>query len=647
MPPAAHDPEPRLPDWEAFYRDYRRPGYVPGFEITSKLGGGAFGLVFRARRLSIGKDYAIKFLRVEDSEVQKAVLAELEQVRLFAQIDHPNLVAIEDRGEVDGIPYLVMAFAGTQTLRDRLTGRPPASAAAKEELLRWFAQACRGLLALHERSLVHFDVKPANVFLKGPVARLGDYGLSRLVTQSRGSLSMGRGTPYYMAPELLQRRGDHRSDIYSAGVVLYEILCGVVPFRGDSEWEVLKQHETAAPAMPAHLLPREAELLRRCLQKDPAVRLQSVHDLLAALGAPAGAGAAPLPGAPPSPPLSAAPRSGPPPLPGAPEAGAAGRRATREAWEQASEAAQQAAAQAGRLARQAVAEAQRAVRTVVERSRSYPLRRHRALKRLGRLRAGEDRKSVLEVARAIAGGAAAPPRRRHRRGAAALAVGLVGLVLALLLLSTRPTWIGSSSLGSAAQPAAGGPLFAVVRVPPAFAGAVSTAEPAWAARAWVDPGGAREALLLHLERLRRTAPLSPAARSSTAELPSFAPARRGDAWWGGLMQRVESLLLARGYDREIAQGLIDDAPRSLIVLADRLDAIDWRQRGAWTAARRLQQVLVEATGCRDIELHGDERTSADELVAANRHLGTLWRWFINEFAHTPRAWLAFRSLVGS
>jgi hypothetical protein len=306
------------PDWEAFYRDYRRPGYVPGFEITSKLGGGAFGLVFRARRLSIGKDYAIKFLRVEDSEVQKAVLAELEQVRLFAQIDHPNLVAIEDRGEVDGIPYLVMAFAGTQTLRDRLTGRPPASAAAKEELLRWFAQACRGLLALHERSLVHFDVKPANVFLKGPVARLGDYGLSRLVTQSRGSLSMGRGTPYYMAPELLQRRGDHRSDIYSAGVVLYEILCGVVPFRGDSEWEVLKQHETAAPAMPAHLLPREAELLRRCLQKDPAVRLQSVHDLLAALGAPAGAGAAPLPGAPPSPPLSAAPRSGPPPLPGAP-----------------------------------------------------------------------------------------------------------------------------------------------------------------------------------------------------------------------------------------------------------------------------------------------------------------------------------------
>jgi len=89
-------------DWEAFYRDYRKPGYVAGFEITSKLGGGMFGLVFRARKQSIGKDYAIKFLQVDDTEVRRAVLAELEQVQYFAQIDHPNLVSIEDRGEVDG-----------------------------------------------------------------------------------------------------------------------------------------------------------------------------------------------------------------------------------------------------------------------------------------------------------------------------------------------------------------------------------------------------------------------------------------------------------------------------------------------------------------------------------------------------------------
>ena len=278
-------PTERPADWEAFYRDYRKPGYVSGFEITTKLGGGMFGLVFRARKQSIGKDYAIKFLQVDDGEVRRAVLAELEQVKYFAQVDHPNLVSIEDRGEVDGIPYLVMAFAGSETLRDRIpaSGNPPAPA-ERDELLRFFLQCCRGLAALHERSLVHFDVKPANVFLKGAVARLGDYGLSKLVTHSRGSLSMGRGTPYYMAPEMLQRRGDHRSDVYSLGVMLYEILCGRVPFQGDSEWEVLRKHETEAPALPAHLSGLERAVLLRCLQKDPAARYQSVHDLIAAFG---------------------------------------------------------------------------------------------------------------------------------------------------------------------------------------------------------------------------------------------------------------------------------------------------------------------------------------------------------------------------
>jgi hypothetical protein len=279
--------EPAAPhaDWEAFYRDYRKPGYVSGFEITSKLGGGAFGLVFRAKRTSIGKDYAIKFLHVEDAAVRQAVRNELEQVQLFAQIDHPNLVSIEDRGEVDGIPYLVMAFAGSETLRDKLPGRVP-SASEKDELLRWFLQACRGLQALHDRSLVHFDVKPANVFVKGSVARLGDYGLSKLVTHSRGSLSMGRGTPYYMAPELLQRRGDHRSDIYSLGVLLYELLCGAVPFRGDSEWEVLKAHESREPEWPGHLLPHERAILQRCLAKDPAQRCQNVHEVISAFAQP-------------------------------------------------------------------------------------------------------------------------------------------------------------------------------------------------------------------------------------------------------------------------------------------------------------------------------------------------------------------------
>ncbi|MEM7202860.1 MAG: serine/threonine-protein kinase [Planctomycetota bacterium] len=294
-------------DWESFYRNYRKPGYLPGFELLEKLGSGMFGLVFKARKQSIGRDYAVKFLKVDDPSVRDAVLAELESLHWFAQVDHPNLVSIEDRGEVSGIPYIVMAFAGRETLQDRLT----AAEANPDELLHLFAQACRGVEALHSRSLVHFDLKPANVFLKGAVARVGDYGLSRLVAHSRNSLSMGRGTPFYMAPEMLQRRGDARSDVYSLGVMLYEILLGDVPFRGDSEWEVLRKHETEAPSIPKTLPTTWRELLSRCLAKQPEERFANAGALVTALQV--DPTAAPPPAAPP--PKRPEPEPEPPPPP--------------------------------------------------------------------------------------------------------------------------------------------------------------------------------------------------------------------------------------------------------------------------------------------------------------------------------------------
>ena len=278
-------PAPRV-DWEAFYRSYRKPGYLPGFEIVNKLGGGMFGLVFKARKESIGKDYAIKFLKVDDDTVRDAVMREIDNVSFFAQIDHPNLVSIEDKGTVDGIPYLVMSYAGEDTLQKRLAG----GGMTREQALDVFVQAARGVQALHDHSLVHFDLKPANIFLKGDVARVGDYGLSKLVTASRNSLSFGRGTPYYMAPEMLQRRGDARSDIYSLGILLYECLFGDVPFRGDSEWEVLKKHEVATPEFPPHASAQDRAIVLRCLQKRPEDRFASVADLLRALQAPVALG---------------------------------------------------------------------------------------------------------------------------------------------------------------------------------------------------------------------------------------------------------------------------------------------------------------------------------------------------------------------
>jgi tRNA A-37 threonylcarbamoyl transferase component Bud32 len=273
-------------DWESFYANYRKPGYVPGFEIVNKLGGGVFGMVFKARKESIGKDYAIKFLKVDDEVVRDAVVRELTTVRFFAQIDHPNLVSIEDKGEVDGIPFIIMSYAGEETLRKRLAGGP----LSREDALRIFIQVARGVQALHERSLVHFDLKPANVFLRGEIARVGDYGLSKLITESRNSLSFGRGTPYYMAPEMLQRRGDARSDVYSLGVLLYECLTGDVPFKGDSEWEVLRKHESELPRYPSEIAETDRRLIDRCLAKNPDDRFQNGAELLRALHAPAALG---------------------------------------------------------------------------------------------------------------------------------------------------------------------------------------------------------------------------------------------------------------------------------------------------------------------------------------------------------------------
>ncbi|MFY9343141.1 MAG: serine/threonine-protein kinase [Planctomycetota bacterium] len=289
MEASRSEPAPTTPvrvDWEAFYRSYKKPGYLPGFEIVNKLGGGMFGLVFKARKESIGKDYAIKFLKVDDDMVRDAVMREIDNVGFFAQIDHPNLVSIEDKGTVDGIPYLVMSYAGEQTLQKRLQ----AGDLSRDEALRIFVQAARGVQALHDHSLVHFDLKPANIFLKGDVARVGDYGLSKLVSASRNSLSFSRGTPYYMAPEMLQRRGDARSDVYSLGILLFECLYGDVPFKGDSEWEVLKKHEVTPPEFPPHAEPHDRAVIARCLAKKPEDRFASVTELLRALHAPAALG---------------------------------------------------------------------------------------------------------------------------------------------------------------------------------------------------------------------------------------------------------------------------------------------------------------------------------------------------------------------
>jgi len=322
-------------DWEAFYARFRAPDFIPGYEIQNRLGGGAFGEVYKARKHSIGKAYAIKFLKVDDEAARSAVERELDQVRHFAAIDHPNLVTIEDLGLVMGVPYLVMGYAGEETLARALRSRR----LSREQALAYFVQACRGVQALHERRLVHFDLKPSNIFLKGDVARVGDYGLSKMMVDGRQTLSFGRGTPQYMAPEMIKNRADERADIYSLGVILYESLSGRLPFESDIPGVLPQREGDAPPKFPADFPAALCAPIERCLRIEPAQRFQSVGALVSELEGSANAAGMRLPAAPPAGPGALAtplPLS-PPPLPitptpaGATEARSAAAELTRGA----------------------------------------------------------------------------------------------------------------------------------------------------------------------------------------------------------------------------------------------------------------------------------------------------------------------------
>ncbi|MFT5287799.1 MAG: serine/threonine protein kinase [Planctomycetota bacterium] len=262
-------------DWEQFYSHLRTPDFLPGYEIQNRLGSGAFGEVYKATKVSISKMYAVKFLKVADGAV---VNRELEQVSLFAAIDHPHLVSVEDVGVVEGVPYVIMGYAGEDTLSLRMRR----GELKRESMLRIFVQVCRGVLALHDRRLAHFDLKPSNVFLKGDIARVGDYGLSKLIADGKQTLSFGRGSPSYMAPEMLRNRADHRADIYSLGVILYELMEGKLPF--DMNGEMFVREEDVPPDFSADFPKALQTVVTRATRFRAEDRYTSVQDLLGAMG---------------------------------------------------------------------------------------------------------------------------------------------------------------------------------------------------------------------------------------------------------------------------------------------------------------------------------------------------------------------------
>lgn len=244
---------------------------LAGYTIKRAIDRGGFGEVYYALSDS-GKEVALKLL-------QRNQQVELRGVSQCLNLKHPNLVTIFDiRTDTDGDHWVIMEYVAGKSLEhvlaDNLAGLP------LDDVEDWLAGMAAGTAFLHDRGIVHRDLKPANVFREGGVVKIGDVGLSKFITPSRRSAQTESvGTVYYMAPEVARGRYGSELDVYSLGIMLYEMLTGHVPFQGESTGEILMKHLTEPPDLTkiaAALRP----VVGRALEKDPQRRTPGAARLL-------------------------------------------------------------------------------------------------------------------------------------------------------------------------------------------------------------------------------------------------------------------------------------------------------------------------------------------------------------------------------
>lgn len=267
------------------------------YKVTGKLGGGGMGAVYRAEQEIIQRVVAIKILHThlcndDSAEFMKRFQRE---ATIASRIDHPNAITMYDFGIEDGSPYIVMQYAEGRTLKSLLLDEGPLSLERVEPILH---QICSALSVAHESGIIHRDLKPDNIMVSSPRpgvdrAQVLDFGIAKplgvLGGESGANLTRTgtfMGTPKYMAPEqALEKDIDVRCDVYSLGVIIYEMITGEVPFDSQSPMEILLKHvhSAAVPARefkPELDIPQEvSDVVTKALEKDPLKRFPSVKAL--------------------------------------------------------------------------------------------------------------------------------------------------------------------------------------------------------------------------------------------------------------------------------------------------------------------------------------------------------------------------------
>jgi serine/threonine protein kinase len=253
------------------------------YEILERIGYGGMSVVYKALCHRLNRYDAIKILRDDlsaDSESRERFQAESQAI---AMLSHPNIVSVYDVGHLDDIEYIVMELVDGITLKQYMQKK---GALSWKETLHFSTQIAKALSHAHERGIIHRDIKPQNIMLlKDGTIKVADFGIAELQSSLSGSSDQAVGSVHYMAPE--QAKGavaDARSDIYSLGIVMYEMLTGVLPYTGETPEEIAIKHINGNPVPPHEIkedIPEQLEnIVLKAMSSDLQTRYQSADELL-------------------------------------------------------------------------------------------------------------------------------------------------------------------------------------------------------------------------------------------------------------------------------------------------------------------------------------------------------------------------------